>query len=101
MPGRAGLPDRQGVHFALGNHDSLAASKVLLAKELILFVLTCPGEVLGLVALLVGHDTAACVVGEPDDRAHIHTDVELLAGLLCDLAGADAREVTGVVHHFG
>ena len=31
-PVRSGLPDGQCVHLALGNHDSLAASEVLLPE---------------------------------------------------------------------
>ena len=100
-PVRAGLPDTQSVQFSLSDDNRLASTEEMLPEELMLFILTCPGELLIRTPLFVGHNAAGGgVIREPESRSLL-PDVELFASLFCDLAFTEGSKVPVVLNHAG
>ena len=81
-PVGAALPDGQGVKFALGDHDRLAASEEVLTEK---GPREVPGDRVGLVLVLglVSYESARLVVVGEDDAllGDIKADPELAASL--------------------
>ena len=99
-PGWTGLPHGEGIHLPFCDNDCLTATEEVLSEELIVFVLASPSEVLLRIALLVTHDALGSVVGEAEGRSLL-PDIELLTGVLRDLALPQGSIVSGVVDHAG